>query len=128
MEGMRSGGLKPAGQFRALGGGLGDCIQAVAKGRPPRVAKLTMADVVGFFVAHRSSAAAAEAAAIVRDQANPGPQPHPDGTGHLVHLFFLDKEGRPLLGAHGPARTYLAQQFDDELAAAFGSNNVVIFS
>jgi hypothetical protein len=116
-----------AGQIRELVGSMGDAIQALAKGRPPRVEKLTMADVVGFFVEHRSSAIGAQAAAIVRDQANRGPQPT-DAAECLVHLFFLDKEGRPLAGARAPARAYLARRLDDELASAFGSNNVVIFN
>ncbi len=116
------------GQVQALAGELADAFQAMAEGRPPRIEELAMADVVGFFVEHRKSVPEAEAAAILRELRDSEKQTDPGHAEHLVRLFFLDKNGRPLLRPHQPTREYLVRQFDSELAGAFGTNNIVIFS
>jgi hypothetical protein len=114
--------------FRELASELAEAFQAISDGRPPRIEELTMADVVSFFVEHRDSVPEAEAAAILRDRTE-GERPHDPEAGHyLVHLFFLDSEGRPLITGRQPKRSYLTRRFDAELAAAFGTNNIVIFN
>jgi len=118
--------------LRDLAGDLADALQSLADGRPPRIEELTMADAVGFFVDNKGAASEAVAGAILRDgekaevpRARDGEVPE---SGYLVHMFFLDSDGRPLLRAHDPRRTYLAARFDAELARAFGSNHIVIFN
>jgi hypothetical protein len=114
--------------LQALAGELADALAALAEGRPPQIEELTMADVVGFFVEHRKSVPEAAAAAILRDQPDSASPAAGDGTGYLVHLFFLDKDGRPMIDGRQPKRAYLARQFDNELVNAFGTNNIIIFN
>jgi hypothetical protein len=115
--------------LRDLAGDLADVVQSLSEGRPPRIDELTMPDVVGFFVDHKKTSPAAVAGVIIRereetranqDQAAPQAE-------YLVHLFFLDNDGQPLIGDRHPRRAYLAGRLDDELARAFGTNNIVIF-
>ncbi len=122
IAGQVTGGIS---QLQALAGELAHAFQAMAEGRPPRIDELAMADVVGFFVEHRESVPDAEAAAILRE---PSTRENSSDPEYLVRLFFLDKEGRPLIGTRQPNRAYLTQRFDGELASAFGANDIVIFS
>jgi hypothetical protein len=135
-SGMRKAGRKLAEQsaasvdaIRELAGDLSDALQAISDGRAPRIDELTMPDVVGFFVDKRKDVPAATAAAILRD----GPEGARGGRDsgedeYLVHLFFLDSEGRPLIRGNQPRRSYLTRRFDGELTRAFGDNNIVIFN
>jgi hypothetical protein len=116
--------------LRELADDLGDVLQSLAEGRPPRIDELTMADVVGFFVDNKGAAVNAVAGAILRDPEGARGNAEQDAaeTECLVHLFFLDSDGQPLIRARDPRRTYLAGRLDDELAGAFGTNNIVIFN
>jgi hypothetical protein len=105
--------------LRDLAGDLADVLHSLAEGRPPRIEELTMADVIGFFVDNKGAAAGAVAGAILRES---------EGVSYLVHLFYLDSDGQPLIRERDPRRSYLAGQLDAELAKAFGGNNIVIFN
>ncbi len=120
-----SGGVN---SLRDLTGDLIDAVQSLSEGRPPRIEELAMTDVVGFFVSNKGTVTDAEAGAILRVSDGPRvrDQEVPE-TEYLVHLFFLDSEGQPLIKARDPRRTYLTSRFDAELAAAFGANNIVVF-
>jgi hypothetical protein len=136
-SGIRKAGKNLANQsaasvntIRELAGDLADALTAISEGRPPRIEELTMADVVGFFVDQRVQVPEATAAAILRDRqataASAGQDAH--GDEYLVHLFFLDRDGRPLVKGGRPWRSYLTRRFDGELGGAFGTNNIVIFN
>jgi hypothetical protein len=136
-SGMRKAQKSLAGQLaggvsslRDLAGDLADALHSLAEGRPPRIEELTMTDVVGFFVDNKGAASAAVAGVVLRGSDEPAGRHDPQvpEAEYLVHLFFLDSEGRPLITARDPRRTYLTPRFDDELAAAFGANNIVIFN
>jgi X-X-X-Leu-X-X-Gly heptad repeat protein len=136
-SGMRKAQKSLAGQLasgvnslRDLAGDLADAVHSLAEGRPPRIEELTMTDVVGFFVGNKGAAPAAAAGVILRGNDQPAGRHDPDAAEavYLVHLFFLDSGGQPLITAGDPRRTYLTPRFDDELAAAFGANNIVIFN
>lgn len=114
--------------LQALAGELADVFAAWAEGRPPQLDELAMTDVIGFFVEHRKSVPAATAAAILRDRPESTSAAAHDATGYLVHLFFLDKDGRPLIDGRQPKRAYLVGNLDSELTAAFGTNNIIIFN
>jgi hypothetical protein len=89
-----------------------------------------MADVVGFLVDNKEKAADAVAGAILRipEEGRTGQDLAAAETEYLLHLFFLDSEGRPLITGREPRRSYLAGRIDVELAQAFGANNIVIFN
>jgi hypothetical protein len=136
-SGMRKANRKLAEQsaasvnaIRELVGDLADTFEAMAGGRPPRIDELTMPDVVGFFVDKRGKVPEANAAAVLRDRRRAGTSDDEDSGGeeYLVHLFFLDSEGRPLIQGDRPRRAYLTRRFDGELTRAFGANNIVIFN
>ncbi len=117
--------------MRELMGDLVDALQALSQGRAPHIDALTMPDVVRFFVESKEAVPAAAAAAVLRHHEGSTAQPAGGGHGpdtYLVHLFFLDDAGRPLIEADQPWRSYLTQRFDDELARSFGANNVIIFN
>lgn len=114
--------INAVSQLPELTGELAEALKAMAERRPPRIEELTMADAVSFFVENRGSIPEAEAGVILRDKTDS------DTGEYSVHLFFLDSDGRPLIGRHRPARTYLTQRFDAELADTFRTNNVVIFN
>jgi hypothetical protein len=116
--------------LRDLAGDLADALQSFSEGRPPRIEELTMADAVGFFVDSKETVPEAVAGTVLRLPGESGGRrthdvPEPE---YLVHLFFLDSEGKPLIAAHHPRRAYHTPRFDAELAAAFGVNNIVIFN
>jgi hypothetical protein len=116
--------------MRDLAGDLTDAFQSLVEGRPPEIEELTMADAIRFFVNSKGAAPDAVAGAILRvsDKPSGGDGQSVPEEGQLVHLFFLNSEGRPLITAGDPRRTYLASRFDAELAGAFGTNNIVIFN
>ena len=119
------------GTILELAGDLSEALQALSQGRAPRIEELTMRDVVGFFVAEKGKVPDAAAAAVLRDPkaaAAPPAGQDPGASEYLVHLFFLDNDGRPLIEGDTPWRSYLTRDFDSELAKAFGANNVVIFN
>ncbi|MDW6060401.1 hypothetical protein SAZ11_23370 [Streptomyces sp. FXJ1.4098] len=52
------------------------------------------------------------------------------GREYLVQTFFLDAEGTPLHGtgaADAPVWVCRAQRLDEELAAAFGDTDLIVF-
>jgi hypothetical protein len=115
--------------LRDLASDLADAVESLSEGRPPRIEELTLADVIGFFVDNKEKTREAVAGAILRDrEAIPHGDRDPAEGAYLVHLLFLDRDGRPLITARDPRRSYLAKRFDAELAAAFGTNNIVIFN
>ncbi|MFR9795175.1 hypothetical protein ACL02U_04600 [Streptomyces sp. MS06] len=117
--------------IRELAGDLVDALQALSQGRAPHIDELTMPDVVRFFVESKGAVPDAAAAAVLRHHEGSAAQSAGEGRGpdeYLVHLFFLDDAGRPLIEGDQPWRSYLTQSFDGELARAFGGNNVVIFN
>jgi hypothetical protein len=115
--------------LRDLAGDLSDALYALAEGRPPRIDELTMADAVSFFVDNKGNTPEAVAGVILRVRDEPRGRRDPDVSEaeYLVHLFFLDNEGQPLITSRDPRRTYLTSRFDGELAAAFGANSIIIF-
>jgi hypothetical protein len=115
--------------LRDLAGDLADALQSLSEGRPPRIEELTMPDVVGFFVDNKKASPEAVAGVIIRDPEETRSNKDQAATQveYLVHLFFLDNDGQPLIGDRRPMRAYLARRFDEELTRAFGTNDIVIF-
>ncbi|WP_239342012.1 hypothetical protein [Frankia sp. CiP3] len=94
---------------------------AAAKGRPPPIHELTYHSVVEFFVENKKRAPTAVCGALVREARRGG---------SLVRLFYMDGEGRALVGGEdgAPHRSYIARSFDEMLASLIKDKNVVIFT
>ncbi|GAA1131576.1 hypothetical protein [Streptomyces javensis] len=77
-------------------------------------------DVVSFLVRNRPRAPEAAAGAVLRRRQGPV---------FLVQTFFLDQEGVPLgdTEASGPVWVCRARRLDEELCAAFGDKDLIIF-
>jgi hypothetical protein len=121
-----SGGVNA---LRDLAGDLADVLQSLAEGRPPTIEELALSDVVGFFVENKGKAPDAVAGVVLREREAAGPEKRTTSEGgYLMHLVFLGRDGRPLIKARDPRRTYFATRLDGELTAAFGTNNIVIFN
>ncbi|GAA2347567.1 hypothetical protein [Streptomyces violaceusniger] len=77
-------------------------------------------DVVSFLVRNRPRAPEAAAGAVLRRRQGPV---------FVVQTFFLDQEGVPLgdTEASGPVWVCRARRLDEELCAAFGDKDLIIF-
>ncbi|MGW4077725.1 hypothetical protein ACWELB_30230 [Streptomyces asiaticus] len=77
-------------------------------------------DVVSFLVRNRPRAPEAAAGAVLRRRQGPV---------FLVQTFFLDQEGVPLgdTEASAPVWVCRARRLDEELRAAFGDKDLIIF-
>ena len=99
---------------------LGDTLDALRHGRPPRIDILDFPKVVQFFVENQEAVPGAAAGALVREKIEDG---------YRAYLVFLNNAGKPILSGRpaAPSRTYLANGFDDELSKLFGDTDVIIF-
>ncbi|MFI0729184.1 hypothetical protein ACH4S9_09170 [Streptomyces sp. NPDC021225] len=92
----------------------------VAK-RLPRHPVLGYSDVVAFLVRNRATVPEAAGGAVLRRRR---------GREYLVQTFYLDADGTPLHRAEqadAPVWVCRAQRLDEELAAAFGDADLIVF-
>ncbi|CDR07346.1 hypothetical protein [Streptomyces iranensis] len=77
-------------------------------------------DVVSFLVRNRARAPEAAAGAVLRRRQGPV---------FVVQTFFLDQEGVPLADTEASAPVWVcrARRLDEELCAAFGDKDLIIF-
>ena len=95
--------------------------QFVQSGQPVYGTRLTLEDAFQFFEENKGQSPLAASGAIVRSA---------DQDGTWIFLIFLDRDGTPLITGPmaAPVGSYLIQALDPELAAAFGSKNVIVIN
>ncbi|MFI1849723.1 hypothetical protein [Streptomyces sp. NPDC020480] len=104
---------------------LGDRVDEARSGlvakRLPRHPVLGYSDVVAFLVRNRATVPEAAGGAVLRRRR---------GREYLVQTFYLDADGTPLHRAEqaeAPVWVCRAQRLDEELAAAFGDADLIVF-
>jgi hypothetical protein len=107
--------------LKELGRRLGNVWADLLSERPPRIGMLRLDEVIKFFAENRPKNSLAAAGAVLRRRQD---------SGYLVHLLFLDLDGNPLISGpqSAPIRSYTVTEFDDDLASAFGDNDLVLLS
>ncbi|MGW2326407.1 hypothetical protein ACWC5C_11630 [Streptomyces sp. NPDC001700] len=99
---------------------VGEARDGLAARRAPLRPVLGYADVVAFLVRNRPRVPEAEAGAVLRRRR---------GREYLVQTFFLDADNAPVRGTGTPAPVWVCRtrQLDEELSAAFGDKDLIIF-
>ena len=104
-----------------LGDRVGEARSGLGAKRAPLRPVLGYSDVVAFLVRNRAAVPEATGGAVLRRRS---------GREYLVQTFFLDAEGTPLRStgtADAPVWVCRAQRLDEELAAAFGDTDLIVF-
>ncbi|MDX3226103.1 hypothetical protein [Streptomyces sp. ME19-01-6] len=104
-----------------LGDQVGEAKSGLSARRVPLHPVLGYSEVVAFLVRNHAAVPQAAGGAVLRRRR---------GREYLVQTFFLDAEGTPLRGtgtADAPVWVCRAQRLDEELAAAFGGTDLIVF-
>ncbi|NUS89502.1 MAG: hypothetical protein HOY75_44070 [Streptomyces sp.] len=104
-----------------LGDRVGEARSGLGAKRAPLHPVLGYSDVVAFLVRNRAAVPEAAGGAVLRRRS---------GREYLVQTFFLDADGTPLHdtgAADAPVWVCRAQRLDEELAAAFGDTDLIVF-